>query len=91
MAACRLSPAHREDLKSDVADLRQCTSGRLQPDACQAAAFLHEFVGDTPWAHLDIAGVEQHDEADDEHAAGPTGFGVRLLDRLVTMRFEAEA
>jgi len=84
-----ISPAHREDLNSDIADLRQCATGPLQPDACHAAAFLREFVDQTPWAHLDIAGVEQIETADDEHAAGPTGFGVRLLDRLVAMRFEA--
>ncbi len=39
---------HREDLASDIADIRQCApsgSGRLLPDACHAAAFLREFVG----------------------------------------------
>jgi leucyl aminopeptidase len=88
---------HREDLASAIADIRQCApagsgagGGRLLPDACHAAAFLREFVGDQPWAHLDIAGV---DTADAPHAlgpAGPTGFGARLLDRLVAMRFESE-
>ena len=80
---------HREDLKSEIADLRHCATGRLQPDACQAAAFLREFAGETPWAHLDIAGVEIRETADDRHPAGATGFGVRLLDRLVRLRFEA--
>ena len=61
---------------------------RRQPDACHAAAFLRSFVGDTPWAHLDIAGVESHETATDRHAAGPTGWGVRLLDQLVADRFE---
>lgn len=79
---------HREDLRSDIADLRQCASGRGQPDACHAAAFLREFVGDVPWAHLDIAGVESRERADDRHPAGATGWGVRLLDRLVAARFE---
>jgi leucyl aminopeptidase len=88
---------HREDLASAIADIRQCApsgsgafGGRLLPDACHAAAFLREFVGHQPWAHLDIAGV---DTADASHAlgpAGPTGFGARLLDRLVAMRFESE-
>ncbi|MEO3470356.1 leucyl aminopeptidase family protein [Roseomonas sp. CAU 1739] len=81
---------HREDLASDIADLKQCASGRMQPDACHAAAFLREFAGDRPWAHLDIAGVETADEAHPLGPAGPTGFGARLLDRLVAMRFEAE-
>lgn len=83
-----ISEQHRRDLDSDIADLRHCVPGRGNPDACQAAAFLREFVDDCPWAHLDIAGVESHDTADDAHAAGATGFGVHLLDRLVTMRFE---
>ncbi len=79
---------HREDLRSAIADLRHCVPGRGQPDACHAAAFLREFVGDTPWAHLDIAGMELHDEADDHSPAGATGFGVRLLDRLVAQSFD---
>ena len=78
---------HREDLNSDIADLLQCAQGRGQPDACHAAAFLREFVGDTPWAHLDIAGM---DLAEDDHplaAKGmPTGFGARLFAALITAR-----
>ncbi len=83
-----IGAGHREDLRSDIADLRHCVPGRGQPDACHAAAFLREFVGSVPWAHLDIAGLESRAEASDRHAAGATGFGVRLLDRLVTQRFE---
>ena len=83
-----IGETHRSDLDSDIADLRHCVPGRGNPDACQAAAFLREFVGDTPWAHLDIAGVDNHETADDAKAAGATGFGVHLLDRLVTLRFE---
>ena len=81
---------HREDLASDIADLKQCAAGRGQPDACHAAAFLREFVGERPWAHLDIAGVDTAEAAHALGPAGPTGFGARLLDRLVAMRFEAE-
>jgi leucyl aminopeptidase len=79
---------HREALDSDIADLRHCVPERGQPDASQAAAFLRHFVAGTPWAHLDIAGVENREEADDAHCAGATGFGVRLLDQLVADRFE---
>jgi leucyl aminopeptidase len=78
----------REQLASDIADVRQCLVGRLLPDASLGAAFLSRFVGDTPWAHIDIGGTDARDEADDAHAAGPTGFGVRLLDRLIAMRYE---
>jgi leucyl aminopeptidase len=83
-----IDDSHRRALESDIADLRHCSPERMQPDASQAAAFLREFVGETPWAHLDIAGVENCAEADDRYAAGATGFGVRLLDRLVQDRFE---
>jgi leucyl aminopeptidase len=83
-----IDASHRRELESAIADLRHCSPERGQPDASQAAAFLREFVGGTPWVHLDIAGVENRAEADDRYAAGATGFGVRLLDRLVSDRFE---
>ena len=83
-----LDAAYGVGLESAVADVRHCSEGRLQPDACMAARFLHGFVGEVPWAHLDIAGVEGHEAADDRHGAGPSGWGVRLLDRLVRDGFE---
>jgi leucyl aminopeptidase len=83
-----IADGHRRELDSDIADIRHCSPDRMQPDASQASAFLREFVGETPWVHLDIGGVEMRDEADDRYAAGATGFGVRLLDRLVADRYE---
>jgi leucyl aminopeptidase len=83
-----LAEGYRGVLESDIADVRQCSDGSRQPDACHAAAFLSGFAGKMPWVHLDIAGVEAHEKSDDRHAAGPTGWGVRLLDRLVADRFE---
>ncbi len=83
-----IGESHRRALDSDIADMKQCVDERRQPDACHAAAFLREFVGETPWLHLDIAGVESREEADAGHAKGATGFGVRLLDRLIADRFE---
>jgi leucyl aminopeptidase len=82
-----ISARHREDLRSDIADLKQCLSGRLLPDASHAAAFLREFAGDIPWAHLDIAGVA----AAAAEPKAPSGFGARLLDALVARDFEAAA
>ena len=86
---------HREDLKSEIADLRQCLPGGQgpQPDASHAAAFLREFVGGEggalPWAHLDIAGVDTAEDGEGLAAKGtPSGFGVRLLDALVERHFE---
>jgi leucyl aminopeptidase len=76
---------HREDLGSAIADIRQCMPaghGR-QPDASHAAAFLREFVGATPWAHLDIAGMDLAEAGNPFAAKGmPTGFGARLFARL---------
>ena len=84
-----MAESHRRALDSDIADIKHCVDGTGHPDACQAAAFLREFVVEgLPWAHLDIAGVEQHAEATPASAKGATGFGVRLLDRLVADRFE---
>ena len=92
-----IGEGHRAALTSEIADLRQCVASargeggwaaRFIPDACHAAAFLREFAGEAPWAHLDIAGV---DTAEAPHALGPagaTGFGARLLDQLVETRFE---
>jgi leucyl aminopeptidase len=77
-----------EALMSDIADVRQCSLAPQVPDAMHAAAFLRRFVGGTPWVHLDIAGTEIREEACDRFALGPTGFGVRLLDRLMAQRFE---
>lgn len=82
-----IGEAHRDDLRSDIADLLQCAPGGGQPDACHAAAFLREFLGDTPpaWAHVDMAGQARRPPGEPE---GASGFGVRLLDRLVALRFE---
>ena len=89
---------HRTDLLSDIADIRQCVpsgsvpgwAGRFTPDASHAAAFLREFVGATPWAHLDIAGVESQATPHALGPAGATGFGVRLLDHYMARHVEAE-
>jgi leucyl aminopeptidase len=82
---------HREELNSDIADLKQCVPGgtRFVSDASNAAAFLREFVGTLPWAHLDIAGMDTAETDGTLAAKGtPTGFGVRLLDALVERHFE---
>ena len=84
---------HRADLTSDIADIKQCVTnatGRLLPDASHAAAFLREFVGVTPWAHLDIAGVDTQAKPHALGPAGATGFGVRLLDAYMARHVEAD-
>ena len=68
---------YADEMKSKIADLRNI--GGRWGGACTAAAFLGQFVGDTTWAHLDIAGMDIFAKATESTAEGSTGFGVRLL------------
>jgi leucyl aminopeptidase len=73
---------YRYTLDSPVAD--QANIGRdphLGGGAIAAALFLQPFVGEVPWAHLDIAGPARADADADEVSRGATGFGTRLLLR----------
>lgn len=78
-------PLHKnyaERLKSDIADIRNIAPGQ-GPGASLGAHAIGFFVDEaTPWAHLDIAGVNQADKATPLVPKGMTGFGVRLLDQL---------
>ena len=49
------------------------------PGAITAALFLQHFVGEAPWAHLDIASVGDAPDDSFEWTKGPTGFGARAL------------
>jgi leucyl aminopeptidase len=69
---------YRELIKSDIADIRN-TGGSRYGGAISAAMFLKEFVGDTPWIHLDIAAMAWIDDARPWLAKGPTGFAVRSI------------
>jgi leucyl aminopeptidase len=69
-----------EQLKSDVADMSN-TGGR-PGGAVTAAVFLKQFVGDLPWAHLDIAGTAWADDARPWQVKGATGVAVRLLAEM---------
>ena len=72
-----LERKYRKQLDSDVADISNL--GGPYAGATTAALFLAEFVGETPWAHLDIAGTMQSSEDDAWRSKGATGFGARLL------------
>ncbi len=76
-------------LKSDAADMKNISAGR-GAGSITAAQFLQRFVGDTPWAHLDIAGVTWSKKDAPTVPKGGTGFGVRLLDRLVADFYEGK-
>ena len=72
---------YREMIKSSIADI--VNSGGRWGGAVTAAMFLKEFVGDTPWIHLDIAGVAWLEEAKPWIAKGPSGAPVRSLVEFV--------
>src|SRR3989338_1963763 len=71
-----------EMINSDIADMKNVGSGR-GAGSITAAQFLKRFVGETKWAHLDIAGVAWKGKGDAMAHKGATGFGVRLLNELV--------
>jgi leucyl aminopeptidase len=73
---------YKELLKSEIADINNMSSTRYG-GAITAALFLSEFVGDTCWAHIDIAGPAFSKKAGDYCGPGGTGFGVRLLCDLI--------
>ena len=75
-----LGPEYRELMKSDIADI--INSGGRAGGAITAAAFLRDFVGDTPWAHLDIAGTAWVDDVRPWATKGASGVMVRTLVEL---------
>ena len=72
---------YREMIKSNIADI--VNSGGRWGGAVTAAMFLKEFVGDTPWIHLDIAGVAWMEDNKPWIAKGPSGVPVRSLVEYV--------
>ncbi|MBL4693247.1 MAG: leucyl aminopeptidase [Magnetovibrio sp.] len=73
-------------INSSVADMQNI--GGRYGGSITAAQFLKRFVGETKWAHLDIAGMTWSKTGKSIAPSGGTGFGVRLLDRLVSDKFE---
>lgn len=76
-----LDKVYADELKSDIADMKN--TGRTA-GASVAAMFLHTFVGETPWAHLDIAGNALTSTGNQLAPIGATGHGVRLLSHWLT-------
>jgi leucyl aminopeptidase len=72
-----LGEAYAELIKSDIGDIKN-TGGRFG-GASTAAEFLHVFAEDTPWIHLDIAGVAWVEESRPYIAKGPSGVAVRSI------------
>ncbi len=74
---------YRSHIDSDVADMKNMGKDGGQAGAIAAAMLLVQFVGDIPWAHLDIAGPARSDEDRGAVVKGGTGFGVRTLLELL--------
>ncbi|MEN8135817.1 MAG: leucyl aminopeptidase [Thermodesulfobacteriota bacterium] len=76
-----LGDDYKKQLKSEVADLKNI--GGRPAGTITGACFLQEFVGGTPWAHLDIAGTAWNYTKKSYIPKGPSGVGVRTLLELV--------
>ncbi len=83
-----LSPTYDKMIDSKFADMKN-TGGSRWGGAITAAQFIQRFVADkTPWAHLDIAGTGFDSRQNEINKSWGSGWGVRLLDRLVADHYE---
>ena len=73
----------REKIKSDVADMIN-TGSKGKSGAQNGAVFIEQYVGDTPWVHIDIAGPSWIDKENEYGPKGPTGVGVKTLINYLT-------
>jgi len=81
-----LGKEYDKQIDSKNADMKNA-AGR-HAGAITAAQFLQRFVDNVPWAHLDIAGTAMDSPANEINQSWGSGFGVRLLDRLVADHYE---
>ncbi len=85
-----LGDKYDKDINSEIADMKNVGKGR-EAGSVTAAQFLQRFVNDVPWAHLDIAGMAWMKNGDSALVPkGASGYGVRLLERLVHDYYEAK-
>jgi leucyl aminopeptidase len=83
-----MGPEYDKMMDSQFADMKN--AGARNGGSITAAQFLQRFVGDTPWAHLDIAGTAMGAPKTEINQSWGSGYGVRLLDRLVADYYEAK-
>ncbi len=76
-----LTTDYKKQIKSDVADIKNM--GGRPGGTITAAAYLSNFVGNTPWAHLDIAGTAWNYTKKAYVPKGPSGIGVRTFINLI--------
>jgi leucyl aminopeptidase len=79
-----LDDEYKEAIQSDIADIKQ--TGGKYASAVTAAKILEQFVGDSRWAHLDIAGTDFIDTKKPYQEHGATGVAVRTLAEFVLRR-----
>ncbi|MEC8929264.1 MAG: leucyl aminopeptidase [Verrucomicrobiota bacterium] len=77
-----MNEEYLDAMKGDLSDLRNAGANR-QAGTITAAKFLEQFVNDTPWAHLDIAGTANLDKVVPHAPKGASGIAVRTLVRAV--------
>jgi leucyl aminopeptidase len=82
-----LAPEYDKLIDSDIADMKNIGTGR-NAGAITAAQFLQRFVNEVPWAHLDVAGTAMDSVKSGVNQSWGSGWGVRLLDRLVAEHYE---
>jgi leucyl aminopeptidase len=83
-----MGPEYDKMMDSQFADMKN--AGARNGGSITAAQFLQRFVGDTPWAHLDIAGTAMGAPKTEINQSWGSGYGVRLLERLVSEYYEAK-
>jgi len=74
---------YRDDIKSDIADLKNIGAGKGEAGSITAGLFLSEFVGDYKWMHIDIAGPVWTYKGSAYTQKGATGYGLRLLTQFL--------
>jgi leucyl aminopeptidase len=81
-----LGKAYDKMIDSKTADMKNI--GGRHAGSITAAQFIQRFVKDTPWAHIDVAGTTMDANRSEINPSWGSGWGVRLLDRLITDNYE---
>jgi leucyl aminopeptidase len=81
-----LGKAYDKLIDSKNADMKNI--GGRHAGAITAAQFVQRFIKDTPWAHLDVAGTAMDSARNEISPSWASGWGVRLLDRLICDHYE---
>ncbi|MCA1927459.1 MAG: leucyl aminopeptidase family protein [Calditerrivibrio sp.] len=88
---CRLPlyAKYKDRLKSKIADLQNISKKRTEAGAIIGALFLQEFVGNSPWIHIDIAGPAFIEDNHPVFGEGGSGYGIRSLYNFIKCNFSS--